>query len=56
MRSPIGTVQKTGQKCIESGKWAVVNVTPSTTAPIAKGNIFPPYRNQSVSWKLTAYA
>lgn len=54
-KMPLGTIRKTGQKCPESGIWKVVG-TPSTTAPIAKGNVFPPYGNQAVTWKLTQYA
>lgn len=54
-RKPLGTTARTGQTCPESGVWKVVG-TPTTTAPIAKGNTMPPYRNKSVTWKLTAYA
>ena len=39
---PIGTTARTGEICPESGVWQVVS-TPSTTAPIAKGNRMPPY-------------
>lgn len=55
MRKPIGTTASTGQICPESGVWKVVG-TPSTTAPIAKGNRMPPYQGKSVTWKLIAYA
>lgn len=55
MASPIGTTAKTGQNCPESGVWVVVG-TPSTTAPIAKGNRMPPYRDQAVTWRLQSYA
>lgn len=54
-RLPLGTTAKTGEKCPESGVWTSVS-TPSTTAPIAKGNTMPPYNNKAVTWKLTAYA
>ncbi|MBH3265098.1 hypothetical protein I5R69_26535 [Serratia marcescens] len=54
-RSPLGTTASTGQKCPESGVWKVVD-TPSTTAPIAKGNTMPPYNNKAATWKLTQYA
>lgn len=54
-RKPLGTTARTGQRCPESGVWKVVS-TPSTTAPIAKGNIMPPYSGKSVTWKLIAYA
>lgn len=50
-RAAIGTTAKTGSICPESGVWKVVG-TPSTTAPIAKGNRMPPYNNQAVTWKL----
>ena len=54
-RAPIGTLAKTGEKCPESGVWKVTG-TPSTTAPIAKGNTMPPYSGKSVTWQLTQYA
>ncbi|MFS7163063.1 hypothetical protein AB6825_16670 [Serratia proteamaculans] len=54
-KSPIGTTASTEHKCPESGVWTVVG-TPSTTAPIAKGNTMPPYNNQAVTWRLTQYA
>lgn len=54
-RKPIGTTATTGQTCPESGVWKVVG-TPSTTAPIAKGNTMPPYGGKAVTWQLMAYA
>jgi len=54
-RKPLGTTARTGETCPESGVWMVVG-TPSTTAPIAKGNRMPPYRDQAVTWKLIQYA
>ncbi|MDR1952156.1 MAG: hypothetical protein LBQ37_01415 [Elusimicrobiota bacterium] len=53
---PIGTKVKTGQKCPESGVWKVVVGEKSTTAPVAKGNVFPPYDGKSVEWELIQYA
>ncbi len=47
-KAPIGTTASTGQKCPESGVWKVVG-TPSTTAPIAKGNVMPPYNGKAVT-------
>jgi hypothetical protein len=55
MAVPLGTTAKTGSNCPESGVWVVVG-TPSTTAPIAKGNTMPPYANKAVIWKLQSYA
>lgn len=55
-RAPIGTRASTGQKCPESGVWKVDSLTDSTTAPIAKGNVMPPYKGRAVTWILTAYA
>ncbi len=52
---PHGTTRKTGETCPESGFWKVVG-TPTTTAPIAKGNRFPPYKDKAVTWKLIQYA
>ncbi len=52
---PLGTTATTGQKCPESGVWKVVG-TPSTTAPIAKDNVMPPYSGKAVTWKLVQYA
>lgn len=55
MRQPIGTTASTGQSCPESGVWRVVG-SPTTTAPIAKGNTVPPYGGKGVAWRLEAYA
>jgi hypothetical protein len=52
---PVGTTAKTGEICPESGIWQVVG-TPSTTAPIAKGNRIPPYDGKAVTWKLIQLA
>jgi len=54
-KAPIGTRAKTGEKCPESGKWKS-NDTPSTTAPIAKGNTMPPHNQKAVTWILIEYA
>lgn len=54
-RALIGTTARTGETCPESGVWKVVG-TPTTTAPIAKGNRMPPYRGKAVTWKLTQHA
>ena len=54
-RVPLGTTVRTGSVCPESGVWKVVG-TPSTTAPIAKGNRIPPYGGMAVSWILIQYA
>jgi hypothetical protein len=55
MKAPIGTRARTGENCPESGVWKVVG-TPTTTAPIAKGNTMPPYNRQAATWELTQYA
>ncbi len=54
-RSPLGTRARTGESCPESGIWEVEG-TPSTTAPIAKGNRMPPYGGKAVTWILTQHA
>jgi len=54
-KTPIGTRVGTGHTCPESGIWKVVGY-PSTTAPIAKSNVMPPYGGRSVAWELIAYA
>lgn len=54
-RAPLGTTAKTGEICPESGVWKVEG-TPSTTAPIARGNRMPPYDGRAVTWRLTRYA
>ena len=51
----VGTTARTGDVCPESGVWQVIG-TPSTTAPIAKGNRMPPYNQQAVTWVLVQYA
>ncbi|WP_447931754.1 hypothetical protein [Sphingopyxis fribergensis] len=55
MTAPVGTRARTGEACPESGVWKVEG-TPSTTAPIAKGNRMPPYAGQAVVWVLIQYA
>ncbi|MEU8358225.1 hypothetical protein AB0C27_19620 [Nonomuraea sp. NPDC048882] len=55
MKQPIGTTAKTGEKCPESGVWQVTTA-PTTTAPIAKTNVMPPYQNKAVTWRLKSYA
>jgi len=52
---PVGNTARTGEICPESGVWEVVG-TPSTTAPIAKGNRMPPYDGKAVTWKLIRLA
>ena len=54
-RAPLGTRVSTGQISPESGVWKVEG-TPTTTAPIAKGNKMPPYAGKSVIWVLIQYA
>jgi len=39
--SAVGTTGKTGERCPEGGVWSVVG-TPTTTAPIAKGDVLEP--------------
>lgn len=55
MEKPIGTRARTGEICPESGIWKVVG-TPTTTAPIAKGDRMPPYSGKAVDWELIQYA
>ncbi|MGY3520378.1 hypothetical protein ACVMYR_29200 [Micromonospora sp. PTRAS2] len=55
MTAAVGTRARTGERCPESGVWKVVG-TPSTTAPIAKGNVMPPYNGQAVTWELIRLA
>ncbi len=55
MKKPIGTRSHTGEVCPESGVWRA-EATPSTTAPIAKGNRMPPYGGRAVVWILIQYA
>ncbi|WP_172954704.1 hypothetical protein [Chryseobacterium camelliae] len=55
MKRPLGTKAKTGEDCPESGVWKVVG-SPSTTAPISRGNRMPPYNGQAVNWELIQYA
>lgn len=52
---PIGTTAKTGERCPESGVWQSQD-NPSTTAPIAYGNVMPPHNGKAVAWKLIQYA
>lgn len=52
---PLGTRVSTGHVCPESGVWKV-DGNPSTTAPLAKGNVMPPYGGKAVTWTLIQYA
>jgi hypothetical protein len=54
-RAAVGTTAKTGSTCPESGIWKVMG-SPTTTAPIAKGNRMPPYGGASVTWQLIQLA
>ena len=54
-KAPLSTTARTGELCPESGVWKVLD-TPSTTAPIARGNHMPPYNNRAVTWSLIQYA
>lgn len=51
----VGTLANTGEVCPVSGVWVVVG-TPTTTAPIAKGNRMPPYNRRAVTWRLERLA
>lgn len=53
-RTPIGTTARTGEKCPESGVWKAIGY--SETAPISEGDTMPPYKGQSVTWRLVRYA
>jgi hypothetical protein len=55
MATAVGITARTGEICPESGVWEVVG-TPSTTAPIAKGNRMPPYDGKAVTWRLEQLA
>jgi hypothetical protein len=52
--APLGATGRTGERCPESGVWEIVGN--GATAPIAKHNVFPPYNNSAVTWKLKQYA
>ncbi len=54
-KTPLYTRVGTGHVCPESGVWKV-DGNPSTTAPISKGNIMPPYGGRAVKWMLIRYA
>lgn len=54
-QSRIGTRAATGSICPVSGVWKVEG-SPTTTAPIAKGNRMPPYSGRAVTWILISYA
>jgi hypothetical protein len=54
-RWPLGTTRRTSEVCPESGVWESMD-SPSTTAPIAEGNVMPPHNQRSVTWKLVRYA
>lgn len=45
---------RTGERCPVSGVWKVDGFP--TSAPIAKGNVMPPYCGKAVTWRLIQYA
>ncbi len=47
--------KKKPSRAVTPDVWKVVG-TPSTTAPIAKGNRVPPYGGKAVTWSLVSYA
>lgn len=53
-RAALGTTARTGERCPESGVWKPQSG--STTAPIAKGNVMPPYNGGATTWTLIQYA
>jgi len=55
MTKPLGTRARTGEVCPESGVWQPEGFA-GHTAPIAKGNRMPPYRDHAVTWILIQYA
>ena len=55
-KAVLGTRKRTGETCPESGVWKVDDAFQTTTAPIARGNTFPPYRGNAVWWILVQYA
>jgi len=55
MSTIVGTTARTGERCPVSGIWKVMG-SPTTTAPIAKGNVMPPYNGKAVVWKLIQLA
>ncbi|WP_164514894.1 hypothetical protein [Pseudonocardia sp. EV170527-09] len=55
MTVSIGTTARTGERCPASGVWEVVG-TPTTTAPISKGETMPPYSGKAVTWRLRQHA
>lgn len=53
-KRPIGTKQRTGEVCVESGVWRVDGG--SATAPIAIHNRMPRYNTRAMVWVLIRHA
>lgn len=51
MKTQVGTVLKTGERCPETGLWKVLE-NPSFEVQINEGSFMPPYKGRSVSWEL----
>lgn len=50
MKTHVGTLAKTGERCPESGIWKVLEA-PSFTVSINEGSLMPPFKGRSVSWE-----
>lgn len=54
MKNPIGTLVRTGERCPESGVWALQD-QPNKKLSMHEGEIVPPHGDQDTSWKLVSY-
>lgn len=54
MKTQLGTLAKTGERCPETGIWEVQDCQ-SLTFIINKGSIIPPYKGNEVYWQFKDY-
>lgn len=54
MKNPIGTLVRTGERCPESGVWALQD-EPATQLFFYEGKIIPPSDEKNANWKLVSY-
>lgn len=51
MKTQVGSITKTGERCPASGLWKVLE-DQSVEIQVYEGNLMPPYKGRSVSWEL----
>lgn len=50
MKTVVGSVAKTGERCPKTGMWKVLEA-PDVKVTINKESIIPPFKGRSVTWE-----